>query len=65
LAAHGFTIEQMVDLVDSGLATACTERVMAGSRRLEVVRLRITVAGRLVLAGAPSNPAEVYEEAAN
>jgi hypothetical protein len=46
LAAHGFTIEQMADLVESGLATARAERVVAGSRRLEVVRLRITVAGR-------------------
>jgi hypothetical protein len=51
LAAHGFTIEQMADLVESGLATARAERVVAGSRRLEVVWLRITDAGRRALGG--------------
>jgi hypothetical protein len=29
LAAHGFTLEQMVDLVRRGLATASAERVLA------------------------------------
>jgi hypothetical protein len=46
LMAHGFTVEQMAELVRSGLATAQTERVMAGGRAIEVARVRITEAGR-------------------
>ena len=49
LQAHGFTIEQMVDLFRAGLATAQAERVVAGARRFEVVRVRITEAGRRAL----------------
>jgi hypothetical protein len=32
MRAHGFTVEQMVELVRAGLATATTERVVAGNR---------------------------------
>jgi hypothetical protein len=57
LLAHGFTVEQMVELVRSGLelvrsglATATPQRVKAGREWLEVATLRITEAGRRILA---------------
>jgi hypothetical protein len=40
----------MVELVRAGLATANTERVVAGGLKLEVARVRITEAGRRALA---------------
>jgi hypothetical protein len=46
MLAHGFSIEQMVELVRAGLATATAERVVAGSRKIEVARVRITDAVR-------------------
>jgi len=49
MLAHGFTIPQMVELVRAGLATATTERLVAGSRKIEVARVRITDAGRRAL----------------
>jgi hypothetical protein len=49
--AHGFTIEQMVDLIRAGLATAKAEGVVAAGRTIEVARVRITEAGRRALAG--------------
>jgi len=52
LVAHGFTVEQMVELIRTGLATATTGRVMAGARPLKVARLRITEAGRRALENA-------------
>jgi hypothetical protein len=54
LVAHGFTVEQMVELVRAGLATATPQRVRAGGHKLEVATLRITEAGRRVLKGALS-----------
>lgn len=50
LLAHGFTIGQMVELVRAGLATATPQRVKAGRERREVATLRITDAGRRMLA---------------
>jgi hypothetical protein len=50
LRAHGFTTEQMVELVRSGLATATPQRVRAGRDTMEVGTLRITEAGRAALA---------------
>ena len=50
MLAHGFTTEMLVRLVRDGLATATAERVVAGSHKIEVARVRITEAGRLVLA---------------
>jgi hypothetical protein len=50
MLAHGFTIEQMVELIHAGLATAKAERVVAGGRAIEVARVRITEAGRRALA---------------
>jgi len=49
MRAHGFTVAQMVELVRAGLATATAERVVAGSRTIEVARVRITEAGRRAL----------------
>jgi hypothetical protein len=51
MLAHGFTNDLLVDLVHEGLATATPETVQAGKRPIEVVRVRITDAGRLALAG--------------
>jgi hypothetical protein len=50
MIAHGFSVAQMVDLVRTGLASAISERVVAGKRELEVARVRITAAGRKALA---------------
>jgi hypothetical protein len=47
---YGFTVEQMVELVRSGLATATAQRVKAGRSHMEVATLRITEAGRRMLA---------------
>jgi hypothetical protein len=55
LIAHGFTVPQMVELVRTGLATATTERMVAGGRPMEVVRMRITEAGRRALRGVESS----------
>jgi hypothetical protein len=52
MRAHGFTIDDMVALAHAGLATATAERVVAGSKTMEVARVRITEAGR---SGAGSN----------
>jgi hypothetical protein len=52
LLAHGFTVEQMVELVRAGLATATPQRVRAGRMSMEVATLRITDEGQLVLAKA-------------
>ena len=49
LWAHGFKIEMLADLVREGLATAQPEAVNAGGRQIEVVRVRITNAGRKAL----------------
>jgi hypothetical protein len=51
MLAHGFTIPQMVELVHAGLAMATGERVVAGVRKIEVARVRITEAGRRALEG--------------
>jgi hypothetical protein len=52
MIAHGFTVEMMVELVRSGLASATPERVVAGKRAMQITRVRITDAGRRALAGA-------------
>jgi hypothetical protein len=46
LQARGFTIEQIVALVRSGLAKAQTERVVVGKRTIELARIKITNEGR-------------------
>lgn len=42
MLAHVFSIEQLVDLVRAGLATATPQRVRAGGKAIEVAVLRIT-----------------------
>jgi hypothetical protein len=49
LIARGVTIAQMVELVRAGLASAQDERVIVGSRKMEVATVRITDAGRRAL----------------
>jgi hypothetical protein len=49
MLAHGFTVEQLVELVRSGLASATPERVVAGKRAMQMTRVRITEAGRRAL----------------
>jgi hypothetical protein len=49
MLAHGFTVEQLVELVRSGLASATPERVVAGKRAMQITRVRITDAGRRAL----------------
>jgi hypothetical protein len=51
MIAHGFSIEQIVDLVRVGLATATAERVVAGRFPMEFTRVRTTEAGRRALGG--------------
>jgi hypothetical protein len=50
MLAHGFRVEQLVELVRAGFAAATPERVRAGKRTMEVVRARITEKGRSALA---------------
>jgi hypothetical protein len=49
MLAHGFTVDMLIELVTARLATAQTERMVAGGRRVEVIRFRITEAGRQAL----------------
>jgi hypothetical protein len=51
MIAHGFTVDMLVKLIRAGLASAGTERMVAGGRSIEVTRVRITEAGRRALAG--------------
>ena len=43
--AHAFTVDQLVELVRAGLATATPERIRMGSREIEVARVRFTDEG--------------------
>jgi hypothetical protein len=54
MIAHGFTERQLAALVRAGLATATTERVLAGKTPMEVTRVRITAAGRQAMAKGAS-----------
>jgi hypothetical protein len=49
MLAHGFTVELLVDLCIAELAIATPERMVAGGRAVEVVRMKITEAGRRAL----------------
>jgi hypothetical protein len=42
--------ELLVELVNAGLATATIDRMVVGGRRVKVIRMRITAAGRRALA---------------
>jgi hypothetical protein len=46
LRVHGFDSDMIAGLVPTGLATAERETLKAGVKAVEVVRLRITAAGR-------------------
>src|SRR5215813_3716292 len=45
MLAHGFPVPLLVDLCIAGLAIATPERMVAGGRPVEVVRMKITEAG--------------------
>jgi hypothetical protein len=49
MVAHGFSIELLNQVIRDGLATARTERAIRGDKSIEMVRLKITDAGRRVL----------------
>jgi hypothetical protein len=49
MRAHGFTLPQMVALIRAGLASATSQRIVAGARTTEVITLRITETGRQAL----------------
>jgi hypothetical protein len=49
MLAHGFTVELLVDLCIAELAIATPERMVVGGRTVEVVRMKITEAGRRAL----------------
>jgi hypothetical protein len=51
LAALGFNSDTIADLVRHGLAAEEREVVKAGGKPIEVVRVRITAAGRKVIEG--------------
>ena len=48
---HGFTADLLAELVSDGFATATPGTVRAGGRPIEVIRIKITDAGR----DAPNN----------
>jgi len=50
-AINGFESDRLVELINAGLASVMTERVIADDRAMEVTRVRITEAGRRALAG--------------
>jgi hypothetical protein len=49
MLAHGFSIDIMVELINSGLATVQTEWFVTGGYRGARARVRITEAGRRAL----------------
>jgi hypothetical protein len=61
LMAHGFCVSMIVGLVNNGLATLTHEKVWAGSRLIEVDKVRITAAGReaLITEGSVSYPSSM------
>jgi hypothetical protein len=50
MLVHGFDSDAIAGLVSNGLAMARRENMKAGGRAIEVVRIRITGAGRNALA---------------
>ena len=49
LLVHGFTVDQIVELVRAGLATAHSQRVIVARHAVEIARVKITEAGRRTL----------------
>jgi hypothetical protein len=50
LRTYGFTLKMLANIVSTGFATAQRQTVKAGGKTMEVVRIRITEAGRAALA---------------
>ncbi len=50
LMAHGFCVSMIAGLVNRGLATLTCEKVRAGSKLVDVGKVRITPAGQEALA---------------
>jgi hypothetical protein len=48
---HGFTAEQLAELVHVGFADTTIQRVGGGAQTVEVARLKITEAGQRALGG--------------
>ena len=46
LMAHGFTAEIITGLLESGVATSISERILIHGRLVEVARFKITDRGR-------------------
>ena len=51
LRAHGHPRETLAELLASGLVTKTTERAKAGGQTIELVRVKITEAGKRALPG--------------
>ena len=49
MLAHGFALELLNELIGTGLATASREREERGDKTIEIVRVKITEAGRRAL----------------
>jgi hypothetical protein len=62
MLAYGFKTELLVELVNAGLATASIEGTVAGTRRIEVTRMRITAAGRRTSRTTKSPSSEVWRK---
>src|SRR5262245_13855810 len=58
MLAYGFKIELLIELINAGFATTSIERMVAGGRRIEVTRLRITglAGGRWRSFDGPDSP---------
>jgi hypothetical protein len=50
MLAHGFTLDQIANLVFGGLAKRDVRNITAGSRQVKVVRMEITAGGRKAIA---------------
>ena len=51
MCAHGFTLDQLTELVRLGIAAKTTERVVSGLQTFEVVTLKIREADHQVVGG--------------
>src|SRR4051812_2998297 len=63
MLAHGFTVDQLTDLVRIGLATATPQPIVTGRGRYEIPILRITEAGRKALEAGEGSTQERGEVA--
>jgi hypothetical protein len=51
LIARGFTVDSLVELIEAGLVSAMTRRVIISRSQIEVRRFHITEAGRAAIEG--------------